>query len=104
MARLAAARVSAQSAVNAIDEALELFIEVDEDAKGKDRTELVETALESVGCATRALEAAEEALPGVDFEECEPWDESDDDDEDEDEDDESESPVPRATARMRRGS
>ena len=103
MARLAAARVAAASAVSAIDEALDLFVEVDEDEKGEERTELITTALESVGCATRALEAAEEIMDQVDPEECEPWDEGDDDEEDEEDDeDEDEDPIPRATARERR--
>lgn len=91
MARLAAARISAMAAVGAIDEAIELFVEVEEDDDGSERTELVETALENIGCATRALESAEEKMPKVDPEECEPWDA-----------DEEPAELPRATARSRR--
>lgn len=99
MARLAAARVAAASVVAAIDEALDLFVEVQDDEKGRDRRDLLQAALEGVGCATRALESAEEIMPQVDPEECEPWDDGDDDDE-EDDGDEPER-LPRATARRR---
>ncbi len=93
MARLAAARVSAAAAVTAIDEAIELFVDVEEDEDGGDRTEAIAAALEDVGRATRALEAAEERMPSVDPEDCEPWDTE--------EDDEEPAELPRATARER---
>lgn len=85
MARLAAARACAQSAIEAIDEAIHLFVETGDDAKGKERTELIDSALEAAGMLSRALEAAQEDMKEVDPEECEPWDEDGDD---EDEDDE----------------
>ena len=90
MARLAAARAAAQATIEAIDDALNFFIDPDEDKKGKERKELVGSALESVGCATRALESAEETIDQVDMAEVEPWedDEEDEDDEDDEEDDE----------------
>ena len=84
MARLAAGRALAAEAVKECDEALALFVNPSEDAKGKDRKEAVATALELLGSASRAIEAAEEALPDVDYEMGEPWE---DDDGDEDEND-----------------
>lgn len=102
MARLAAARVAAQSAMDAIDDALAYFVDPDEDERARERKELIETALESAGMCSRALECAQEAMPVVDPEECEPWD-GDEDEEDEDDDS---SPailvLPKATARKRR--
>lgn len=80
MARLAAARASAQAAIDAIDDAVTAFVEPEEDEKGTERTELVDAALECLGRATRALESCAEILPQVDMTECEPWDEDSDDD------------------------
>lgn len=74
MARLAAARASATALIESVDECLNLFVDPDEDDKGKERKELVDAALESAGCTTRALESAEEMLPHVDMKEVEPWD------------------------------
>ena len=79
MARLAAARSCAQAAVDAIDEALVLFVDPDEDDDGSERTELIETALEQAGMASRALEAAQAEMKDIDAEECEPWDEDSED-------------------------
>ncbi len=87
MARLAAARSCAAAVVDAIDEAIALFVEPEEDDDASERLELIETALETAGMASRALEAAKEAMPGVDPEECEPWDEDADDDDDDDDKD-----------------
>lgn len=81
MARLAAARAAAQAAIEDIDASLNLFIDVEEDKKAKEREELLGSALESIGCATRALESAEEMMGEVDPEECEPWDGDEDEDE-----------------------
>lgn len=81
MARLAAARAAAQAAIEDIDASLNLFIDVEEDKKAKEREELLGSALESIGCATRALESAEEMMGEVDPEECEPWDGDDEEDE-----------------------
>lgn len=79
MARLAAARVLAQSALEAIDEATLLCVHPEDDAKGRKRSDALGGALELVGAATRALEAAEQVLPDIDNEEGEPWDDDDDD-------------------------
>lgn len=88
MARLAAARSAAQSTVEAIDEALAMFVDPEEDSRGKERTELVDAAIEAAGCASRALEDAAEILPDVDFEEGEPWEDEEDEDDEEEEQDE----------------
>lgn len=82
MARLAAARHSALATIEAIDEAMGLFVNPEDDGDGSERTELVQTALEAAGCTSRALESAEERIEDIDPEECEPWDADDDDDED----------------------
>lgn len=87
MARLAAGRTAAQDAVHAIDEALGLFLAPDDDKKGKERKELIATALEAVGVAARALECAEENVDEYDPEEGEPWDVEEDDEDEDDEDD-----------------
>jgi hypothetical protein len=87
MARLLAARASAQAAIDAIDDATLLFVEPEDDEKGKKRRKLLEAALDASGAASRALECADEAMPEVDFVECEPWDEDGDEDEDEEDDD-----------------
>lgn len=83
MARLAAGRAAAQSAINSIDEAINLFVNPDQDKNGNERTEEIADALEALGVACRALEAAEPELDDVDMTQGEPWEE---DDEDEDED------------------
>lgn len=85
MARLAAARSALTDALTAVDESIELFVNPDEDKSGKDRRDAIETALDAAGAASRALEAADEVAPQVDWKEGEPWD-----DEDESEDDDSE--------------
>jgi len=87
MARIGASRAAAQSAIVALDEAMNLFVDPEDDRKGKERRELIDTALEALGASSRALEAAEEELDAIDPEEGEPWDDDvDEDDEDEDED------------------
>lgn len=83
MARLASALASLKASESAVLDALALFNNPDDDDKGKERKELVATALETVGCATRALEAADETIEDVDFEAAEPWDDEDDDEDDE---------------------
>lgn len=62
MARLAAARASAQAVLDAIDETLVLFVTPDEDERGKQRKEFLEAALEASGEVSRALEAAQEGI------------------------------------------
>lgn len=98
MARLAAARSAAADTLANIDEALGYFVDAEDD-DGAERAELVASALENVGFATRALESAEEVMPQIDPEESEPW-EGDDE-----EDDEPMNPdPPRTVARGRRSS
>lgn len=87
MARIAAGRAAAQSAIEAIDDALNLFVNPDQDRRGKARSELIGEALEALGCACRAVEMAEATLDQADMRECEPWDDGDPDDAEEDEDD-----------------
>jgi hypothetical protein len=87
MARLAAGRAAAQAAINAIDDAMNLFVNPDDDKGGKEREADVEEALEALGVACRAIEAAEESLDEVDMTEGEPWDEEVDEDEDEEDGD-----------------
>jgi hypothetical protein len=87
MARLAAAHASAQAAIDAIEDALVMFVNVDDDASGKKRRDLIGAALEAIGAGTRALECAEENYEHVDAKEGEPWeaDQYEDDDDDDDE-------------------
>lgn len=80
MARLAAARAAATSTVAAIDEALLLFINPDEDTSGRKRKEALDDALEEAGAVCRALECAEEELDDADMKAREPWEEEEDDD------------------------
>lgn len=100
MARVAAARLSAQSIVDSCDEIIALCLDPDEDRKGRERNEAVEEALDAAGAVSRALECADAALEADNFDplECEPWDEDGDE-----EDSEPVIEVPRATARKRRG-
>lgn len=99
MARIAAARSSAQGVIDACDEIIGLCIDPDEDGKLKKRAEELAEALEFSGATSRALESAEAMIDTVDPEAVEPW-ETEVDDDDDDEDDE---PVlPRASARSRR--
>jgi len=84
MARLAASRSCAQAAIEAIDEALALFVNPDEDDDASERTEIIEAAIDAAGMMQRALEAASGHMERVDPEACEPWDEDGDDDDDDD--------------------
>jgi hypothetical protein len=91
MARLGAGRAAAQSAINAIDDAMNLFVNPGDDKGGNERIADIEEALEALGVACRALEAVEESIEDVDMSEGEPWDEDvDEDEEDDEEDDEDE--------------
>lgn len=74
MARLAAARVFLQSAVESIDDAIALCVDPEEDDDGSERAELLEVAHDSAGSAQRSLELASEWVTKMDPEECEPWD------------------------------
>jgi hypothetical protein len=88
MARLAAGRAAAQSAITAMDDVLNLFVNPDQDKRGKEREEGIGEALEALGCACRAVEMAEATFDEVDLDECEPWDDDGEPDEEEDEDEE----------------
>ena len=95
MARLLAARVSFQAAIDAIDEAGACFVNPDTDKGGKERRQLVSDALEAAGSASRALEHVEDTLKDFDKDDwkaAEPWEEDGEEDagdeEDESEDDE----------------
>lgn len=88
MARLAAGRAAAQSAVNAIDEAMNLFVNPGDDKDGNERTEEIAESLEALGVACRSLEAAETMLDDVDMTEGEPWDDLEPEDDDDPEEDE----------------
>jgi len=81
MARLAAGRAAAQSAINAIDDAMNLFVNPEDDKGGNERIADIEEALEALGVACRAVEAVEESIEDVDMSEGEPWDDEDEDDE-----------------------
>lgn len=85
LARMAACRGSLASACAALDEALILFIDTDEDAKGKQRSELLEAVDASIGDAARAIQAAMPSMEDLDPKEGEP--DVDDDDDDIDEED-----------------
>lgn len=91
MARLAAARTLAMSAIESIDEALSHMVDPSDDQKGDARAELVEEALEALGGASRALEQAQIPLEDTDFD---PKEEEGDDYEDLEEDDQPEEPEP----------
>lgn len=94
MARVAAARMSAQAVIDSCDEIIAFCMEPEDDAKLRKRTEEITEALEHAGATARALESAEAMIDRVDPTECEPWDEEGDDDE--------VIEIPRATARKRR--
>lgn len=71
LARLAAGNSYAQGALEAIQEFVALCL--DGDDEGEERVAALQAALEQLGCATRALEAAEAQLPNMDMAEIEPW-------------------------------
>lgn len=81
LARVTAARAFIRYVGDALDELEGVFLLApEEDPKGKVRTDALGDALNQLGNATRALESAEEAMPAVDFNEIEPWDEDDEED------------------------
>lgn len=86
LARLAVCRGHLASSMAALDEALALFADPDEDAKGKDRKELLEGIDESLGGAATALQMAQVSWEDCDPAEGEPDPDDEDDDEDEQED------------------
>jgi hypothetical protein len=79
MARISGSRNALAAAIESLDEVTALFMNPDDDANGKDRKDALDAAVEELGVATRALEAAEKFMSNVDFEAGEPWDEDDDD-------------------------
>lgn len=84
MARVAAARVIAQEAVDGCDAILALFVDPDSDKEGDERSEIFESAIESAGELSRSLETAQEVWQSdeVDPKEGEPEiDLADEDDE-----------------------
>lgn len=74
LARIASARNALQASLDGLDEMVAHFNNPDDDPDGKERCELLDGAVEQVGFATRALEAAEEVIEDVDWEQGEPWD------------------------------
>ena len=82
IARAAVARNALQAAIDSLDEMTALFANPDDDDDGKERKDLLDGAVEQVGIASRALEAAEEGIGQRDlrFDIGEPWDDEDDDD------------------------
>ncbi len=92
MARIAAAIASAQSGIDALLEAALHFADPDDDRQGKKRKELLDDADESLGIASRAVQAAQAGIDDCSKEDLvtgEPdVDEVDDDDEDDGDDDE----------------
>lgn len=89
MARLAAARAQASSALADLDDAIGHFVDPEDDCRDGDlRSAAMEAALESLGCASRCIEAAQEVWDDDDLvDPGEGEDYGDDDDEDEEEDD-----------------
>lgn len=74
MARISAARASAAAVIDACDDFIALCIDPDDDDDGGERAELIDSALEHAGAASRALESVEVMFDKIDPEECEPWD------------------------------
>lgn len=79
MARLGGAIASLDAAREATSAVLALFVNPDEDNRGKDRKELLDDAQEAVGAASRGIDAAVEEIDEVDFAAAEPWEDEDDD-------------------------
>lgn len=87
MARVAAARASAQAAVELCDAVIDHCVDPTKDKNAKQRLECLEGATEALGAASRSLEEATEVV--VLDDEFDPGEGEDYDDEDgEDEDDE----------------
>jgi hypothetical protein len=90
LARLAICRGALASAAASLDEALALFVDTDDDAKGKTRADLLEAVDAALGEAARAIQLGMPALADIDPEEGEPDEEDEDDDEEDDEDEDDE--------------
>jgi len=78
MARLGGARASLTAAMEALDDALTMFINPDDDKKGTKRAEAIDAALEAASCASRGIESAQARLDDIDPKAIEPWEEEDD--------------------------
>jgi hypothetical protein len=89
MARLGAARACVGAASTEIDNALGCFVSPEDDKKGEERGGAMESAVDLLGEAVRAVEAAQDMLEDVDFSEGEPdLPEGDGEDPEEEEDEE----------------
>jgi hypothetical protein len=66
MARLAAARGFATRIAGQLDEIIELFLEPDDDPKGRDREALFECVIEDAGRLSRVAETAQAAFEKID--------------------------------------
>lgn len=78
MARAAGALASIETAKTSLIEMLSLFVNPDDDSKGKERRELADAALEAASCAVRGIEDLNETLPEADMKMGEPWEEAED--------------------------
>jgi hypothetical protein len=88
LARLAICRGALAAAAVSLDDALALFLDVEQDVKGKQRSELLETVDAAIGEAARAIQLAMPAMADIDPAEAEPDEEDGDDEDDDDEDEE----------------
>lgn len=86
MARLAACRGALALAVDGVDAMLALFLVPSDDAKGKDRAELLEAVDDHIGEAARSVQLAQGSWGDVDPREEEPDIEEDEDSDDSDSD------------------
>lgn len=92
MARLAAARANAKSALDLIDQALEHFVDPEGtgDDDGDERNSCYEGAAEALGAATRGLEESQRVWESDDVHSDDGEEYDDEEDEDDEEDDEDE--------------
>lgn len=99
LARLAVTRVSLQAAIEAVDECTAHFVMPEDDTDGDEREQLLDTAAEAIGEATRALEAAQE---GMEYDELDPEEGEEDDDGEDEPEEEQERPARRRRAGERK--
>lgn len=86
MARLAACRAYVAAVSMELDTCLGLFVDPEDDTKGKDRADLLEQIDDDLGAAVIALHAAQEVWEDVDPAEGEPEAEEVEEDDDEGDD------------------
>lgn len=91
LARLAAARGFATRIAGQLDEAIELFLDPEEDPKGRDRTDLFEGVVEDAGRLSRVMERVQALFEDFDPMEMSP--------EETDDEEEEAVPPPRTKAR-----